>query len=186
MPSEIRIYFEGSSLLKPGFCAFFREISECARQKRCGFKLISARSGDEAERDFEIALREHRSAWPILLRDSEGPARHRSKTPHADRTFWMVEMMEAWFHADKDALAGFYGEGFKKTSLKPNPKVETISKQDLVSGLRAATRRTKQGDYFNHKTSHGPKLLSAIDASLVRAAAPNCERLSQAVLAHLE
>ena len=25
----------------------------------------------------------------------------------------MVEMMEAWFHADKDALEGFYGQNFR-------------------------------------------------------------------------
>jgi hypothetical protein len=98
----------------------------------------------------------------------------------------MVEMMEAWFHADKNALAKFYDdEKFNWGALKPNPKVELIPKRDLVEGLKAATKNTRKGDYFDNKTSHGPKLLEAIDPALVRRAAPNCDRLFEAVLKRL-
>ncbi len=72
-------------------------------------------------------------------------------------------MMESWFHADKDALAKFYGSGLK-------------------SGLKNATRKTDAGDYFDHKTSHGPKLLEAIDPVLVRTAAPNCDKMFKTIL----
>jgi len=44
----------------------------------------------------------------------------------------MVELMEAWFHADKDALEGYYKGGFRKDALKANPNVEEIPKQDLI------------------------------------------------------
>ena len=98
----------------------------------------------------------------------------------------MVEMMESWFHADKDALAKFYGDGFTRNSLKKNPKVEQIPKADLISGLKAATKRAAGGDYFDNKTLHGPKLLAAIDPGKVQQAAPNCRRLFEAVLAKLQ
>ncbi len=95
-------------------------------------------------------------------------------------------MMEAWFHADKEALKEFYGPDFRKNALKPNPNVEKISKADLENGLRAATKNTGKGDYFDNKTSHGPKLLSKIDPGKVRKAAPNCDKLFTAVLLKLE
>lgn len=185
MPAEIRIYFEGDKLLKPGFDAFFGELRRQAREKRCGFRLISSKSGEEACHDFETALKENRKAWPILLIDSEGPLGRKSTGRHAGRTFWMVEMMEAWFHADPGALVKFYGARFQKGALKAIPNVEKIPKKDLEKGLRAATVKTAKGNYFDNKTSHGPQLLAAIDPGLVRQAAPNCDRLFQAILTHL-
>jgi hypothetical protein len=95
----------------------------------------------------------------------------------------MVEMMESWFHADKDALEAYYKSGFRKAALKANPNVEEISKQDLIDGLKAATKDTTKGKY--HKTRHAPALLQSINTALVRKAAPHCERLFKAVLDEL-
>jgi hypothetical protein len=94
-------------------------------------------------------------------------------------------MMESWFYADKDALEQFYGRGFDRGALKPNPKVEQISKKDLMAGLKAATKKTGKRDYCQNKASHGAKILELIDPNLVRQAAPNCERLFAAVLRQL-
>ena len=106
---------------------------------------------------------------------------------HAESIFWMVEMMESWFHADKDALERFYGSGpkFRRNALSANPNVEQISKKDLKNGLSEATKGTSKGDYYDHKTSHGPKLLELIKPELVRKAAPHCQKLFQAVLSKL-
>jgi hypothetical protein len=185
MPAGIRIYFEGHNLLKPGFDSFFKDLKNRAREKRCRFELISSKSGEQGRRDLAIALKAHRNAWTILLRDSEGPLRRNPAAPHADRVFRMVEMMESWFHADQPALADFYGAGFRKSALKANPNVEKIPKEDLEKGLRAATGKTVKGNYFDNKTSHGRQLLAKINPTLVRQAAPNCERLFQAVRKHL-
>ena len=100
----------------------------------------------------------------------------------------MVQMMEAWFHADPDALAKFYGTGFNKGALPGNSgklNVESIAKKDLETGLSAATRKTAKGDYFRHKTAHGPELLARINPNLVRKAAPNCQRLFNQLEGHL-
>jgi len=100
-----------------------------------------------------------------------------------DSIFWMVEAMESWFHADKEALQRFYGKGFRADAMTANPQVEHISKKDLESGLKAAIEKTKKREY--HKTKHAPSLLEAIHPELVRQAAPNCDRLFDIVLAKL-
>src|ERR1039458_4047942 len=197
MPSEIRIYFEGDKGLKPGFHAFFKDLRECARKRRCKLNLVASGSGAAACRDFGIALSEHSSAWNILLRDSEGPfsdqlsralcKEGKWKSSYSASIFWMVEMMESWFHADKVSLAKFYGaDDFKRNALKPNLNVEEIPKRDLEAGLRGATKNTQKGNYYDHKTEHGAALLAMIDPTLVRNAAPNCDRLFTAVLTQLE
>jgi len=121
MCTQIRIYFEGDKLLKSGFDDFFQETKRRARERRCRFLPISAGSGETACRDFGIALRTHPDVWNILLRDSQGPVdanasaslcrQHGWDKSHAGSIFWMVQMMEAWFHADRQALQKFYGNG---------------------------------------------------------------------------
>jgi Domain of unknown function (DUF4276) len=195
MCTEIRIYFEGDRSLKPGFDAFFAEIKNRAGKRHCNFHLIAGSSGETACRYFGLALGTTPDAWNILLRDSEGPAdanssaalcnRHGWDESHADSIFWMVEMMEAWFHADRGALRKFYGAAFKENALAKNPKVEQIPKKDLEEGLSEATKNTGKGDYSDNKTSHGPALLGKLDPELVRKAAPNCQRLFEAVLTRL-
>jgi len=178
MLSEIRIYFEGDKSLKAGFDAFLREIGERASASRCGVWVVA--TGGKPEQDFGIALRKHPAAWNVLLRDSEGPLQANRPASQTDSIFWMVEMMESWFHADKDALESYYKAGFRKDALRANPNVEEIPKRDLIEGLKAATRDTTKGKY--HKTKQAPALLQAIKPALVRKAAPNCERLFKFVL----
>jgi len=103
MLTEIRIYFEGHKSLKSGFAAFSSEIKTRAAEKRCKVEFIAA--GGTPDRDFSIAVRTHPTAWNILLRDSEGP--YNPSLSASDSKFWMVEMMESWFHADKDVLEAF-------------------------------------------------------------------------------
>jgi len=188
MPREMRIYFEGHKNLKAGFDAFLREIKERARTAQWNIRIIA--TGPTPERDFGIALRKHPGASNILLRDSEGPHRpglsaevcQKQGWPsyQADLIFWMVQMMESWFHADKEALERYYGNGFHRSALTANPNVEEISKQDLINGLNAATRNATKGKY--HKTKHAPAILGLIDPARVQQAAPNCKRFFQAVL----
>ena len=193
MFSEIRVYYEGDPLLKPGFHAFFAALRVRARQRRCGFRLIAAK-GTPCQ-DFQIAIETHRDAWNILLKDSEEPdsgslsislcQQNGWDASQSESIFWMVEMMESWFDADKDALERFYGSEFRRQALKANPRVEQISKKDLKAGLSAATGNTRKGDYFDHKTTHGTALLEAINPDLVRQAAPNCQSFFRAVLEKL-
>jgi hypothetical protein len=186
MVRQIFIYYEGDRSLRPGFYEFFRELRTRAQEKRCEFHLVYGKSSPD--KDFRIGIENHPGAWNILLKDSEGPlAGKKSGLEHsgADSIFWMVEMMEAWFHADKATLKQFYSKGFNEGAMKANPDVEQIAKKDLITGLRAVTKKTGKGDYFEHKTTHGPRLLEAIHPELVKKAAPNCRKLFESILARL-
>ena len=88
----------------------------------------------------------------------------------------MVQVMEAWFLADRQVLAGYYGQGFTAGSLPGQPNIELISKQDVFRALRQASKNTKtKGEY--HKTKHGFDLLELIDPNRVRAASVHAEHL---------
>jgi hypothetical protein len=54
----------------------------------------------------------------------------------------MVQCLESWFLADKAALEKYYGRQFMNDNLPGNPNIEEIPKQDVVDGLKAATRGT--------------------------------------------
>ena len=81
--------------------------------------------------------------------------------------------MEAWFLADREALAEFYDDGFLAKSLPGSPtNIEAVLKEDLESRLKQASRQTKtKGEY--HKTRHGFALLALIDPKKVEDASPH-------------
>ena len=88
----------------------------------------------------------------------------------------MVQVMEAWFLADRDALQRYYGREFLVNRLHGSATdVESIPKNDVLLGLIRATERTRKGRY--HKTQHAPDLLELVDVGKVRRNAPACERL---------
>jgi hypothetical protein len=85
----------------------------------------------------------------------------------------MVQAMEAWFMADRSALAEYYGEGFRVRALPSDElHIESIPKDDLEPALVNATRATKtKGEY--HKTRHAFALLVAIDPDKVELGSPH-------------
>jgi hypothetical protein len=96
----------------------------------------------------------------------------------------MVQLMEAWFLADPEALALYYGKDFASNALKKNRRVEEIPKADLLKCLKQATRKTQKGIY--HKTAHAPRILELLDPDKVRKAAPECDRLFREILTEIE
>ncbi len=85
--------------------------------------------------------------------------------------------------ADREALARFYGQGFRATALPAREDVEGIPKADLEAALANATRDTQKGSY--HKIRHGARILELVDPQTVRARAPHCDRLFTIVLGKL-
>lgn len=190
MVTELRIYFEGDNQLRPGFHGFLREIKAAAGRRRCRFQLIEAKG--TPVQDFRDALSTHPDAWNVLMLDSDAPIddsladlcrRKKLDSAHEGSVFWMVVVMEAWFLADVATLKAYYGDGFQENAVTGNPEVEKILKADVYSKLKIATKNTKPGQY--HKTKHAPALLAAIDVGLVRAAAPNCDRMFRIILGKL-
>jgi len=91
----------------------------------------------------------------------------------------MVQAMEAWFLADRDALANFYDGGFLANSLPGSPtNVEAILKDDLEPRLKHASKPTKtKGEY--QKVKHGFALLALIDPTKVGNASPHARRFNE-------
>ena len=87
----------------------------------------------------------------------------------------MVQCMEAWFLADRAALAGYFGNGFSDNSLPRRAKVEEVSKQDLERGLNAATRNSRpKGAY--HKGRDSFAILAELDPDNVAGVSPHAKR----------
>jgi hypothetical protein len=54
----------------------------------------------------------------------------------------MVQCMEAWFLADINALAEYYGQSFNKNPFDKDFRIEKISKHEIFKALEQATRNT--------------------------------------------
>jgi hypothetical protein len=175
--TEIRIHFEGDQALRPGFHRFLSRIRDAAQVRQIDFRLIAAEATPEA--DFQTARKKHPNACNILLRDSEGP-----KPKQKTSVFWMVQLMEAWFLADPEALVAYYGQGFVINALRKNPRVEEIPKDDVIECLKQAIWNTHKRHY--HKTAHAPRILELLDPDRVRKAAPECDRLFREILTEIE
>ena len=187
---SVKVYVEGGgdhnkaleSECRRGFSKFFERAGlkdRLPRVVRCG-------SRQQAYERFRTA-QESRSQdeLPVLLIDSEGPLTQRSKWEDArlrrpqgaseDQLHLMVQAMEAWFHADRDALERYYGDGFRPGSLSQRTSIEDVPRADLFNGLARATKDCTKGEYS--KGQHSFQILAEVDPAKVRAACPHAELL---------
>ena len=92
----------------------------------------------------------------------------------------MVQFMEAWFLADRDALASYFGNGFNENPLPRQVEVEHVSKLDIERGLNTATGQCKRGRY--HKGRHSFAILAELNPRKVTDASPHAKRLIDTLL----
>ncbi len=186
---SVRVYVEGGGNNKDtikrcneGFSTYCQKLAPANRRPR----IVACGGRQQAFNRFVTALQ---NAEPgetcILLVDSEGPVNSGSSAQYLHdrdgwnfpalnhhRVFLMVQAMEAWFFADREALAEFYGKGFVAKSLPGSAaNVEAIPKNDLEPKLKHASRPTTKGEY--HKVKHGFALLALIDPAKVASASPH-------------
>ena len=113
----------------------------------------------------------------VLLVDSEGPTseglgvwshlkdRDKWNPPEGvfdDNAHLMVQCMEAWFLADRETLAGFFGTGFQSSALPGRTDVENVSKKRLFDALQNATRKCRPKGRYD-KGRHSFELLGQLD-----------------------
>lgn len=187
---NVKVYVEGGgdtnalkTRCRQGFSEFFRKAGLEGRMPR----IVASGGRQQTFDDFCTALKKSGvDDFIILLVDSEAPvaagtgswshlkARDNWNKPAAatdENAHLMVQCMEAWFLADKDTLAAFFGGGFNRNALPSRTDVENISKHDLFNGLKNATRHcNKKGEYGKGK--HSFDILAQIDISKVTAASP--------------
>lgn len=153
--------------------------------------IVASGSRDQAYRDFSRSLASDPDSFAVLLVDSEDPVvAGKTATAHLrDRDPWtrlpdgqvhlMVQCMEAWFLADKEMLAQYYGNGFNESALPRNPKIEEISKRDVLRGLERATAQTRKKTY--HKTRHGFDIVERLDPYAVQRLSPFADAFFKAL-----
>jgi hypothetical protein len=189
---NVKIYVEGGgnrnkvleAQCRRGFKKFFQEAGIPDRS----LSVVACGGGHRAYESFRRSHEQARGKYfPILLVDSEAPVTQTDRWKHVrllngdgwqrppgaspDQIHLMVQAMEAWFHADKEALQRYFGEGFHPAALSQRLDIETIPKADLFSGLKRATKDClKKGEYS--KGQHSFEVLARVDPSKVKAASP--------------
>jgi hypothetical protein len=176
----VTIYVEGASSgsrCREGFAEYCAKVAP----EGCRFRIVACGGRNQAFDDFRTAIRSGQRC--ALLVDSERAVEpgvssedhllrwDRQTFPNDSQrdVFLMVQAMEAWFFADREAVAAYYGQGFRPNALRGDERnVEIILKDDLVPSLISATTGTKtKGAY--QKVRHGFDLLAMISPEKVEA-----------------
>lgn len=93
-----------------------------------------------------------------------------------DHCHLMVQCMEAWFLADRQALQNFFVQGFNAKVLPATANaIEMISKQKIYQSLDDATKHCKTKAPYG-KGEHSFKLLALIDPAKVTTASEWAKR----------
>ena len=140
------------------------------------------RCGDRASafRRFSVAVREAGdNELPVLLVDSERPANkgqsawehlqhsdgwHQPRAADETQAYLMVQAMEAWLMADRDALRDYFGRGFSENRLPGQSDPEQIPPNRLESSLKDASSGCGR-QYAKGTVSF--EILGRVDASKV-------------------
>ena len=167
----MNVYLEGGNHLRIPMRSFLRR----AVGNNIDLDVRPCRDRGRTIRLFSQTL----SSDSLLLIDSDGDDLNELRRDVSTRTrlsdargrsFFMVQLMEAWFLADRECLASYYGASFRAGRL-PGNQPEDVAKNDVMDSLRQATQETPKGAY--HKTDHAPELLNQLNPETVYSVCPS-------------
>jgi hypothetical protein len=178
----------------------FRELLKSAgfegrmpATKACGGR-------NAAYNSFKAALRNtKRGEYPVLLVDSEAPVSQSSAWQHLktrdgwkrpvgaeeDQAQLMVQCMESWCVADREALREFFGDALHENPL-PNPDhhLEAKTKESVQKALVSATHACGP-DKGYEKGQRSFELLGRLDPAKLKKRLPHFARLCKMLDAKL-
>ncbi|WP_438945729.1 DUF4276 family protein [Sediminibacterium sp.] len=200
----VKVYVEGGgdsnalrTACRAGFAEFLKKTGLIGKMPR----IVACGSRKDAYDSYCIAIEKGEDA--LLLVDSEAAVNAIAQNPPNDPLKWqpwihlderegdkwprpdiatdlqchlMVECMESWFLADRNALKSFFGNGFKENQLPPETNaIENITKNEIFQSLTNATSECKTKAKYG-KGEHSFKLLSKIDPNKIITASPWAKR----------
>ena len=124
------------------------KVIPCGNRRKTFDKFCTA-FANAADNDFIVLLVDSEAP----LGQSAGPWQHLRNRDNWDKpadalddtAHLMVQCMEAWFLADKEALAGYFGDGFNLNSLPNRSEIEEVSKREIEQGLKMALTAVQEG-----------------------------------------
>jgi len=199
-----KLYVEGGGDGKPlrSECReAFSKFLEKAGLRGAMPRIVACGSRNDAYGRFCTAIGQGQKAF--LLVDSEGPvdASLAAGSPEGWRPWehlrrrddwtqpasssdgdchFMVQAMESWFLADKEALAAFFGQGFQEGALPSQSAVEVVAKEEVLRGLKQASRNCKTQKPYD-KGPHSFKILALIEPEKIGKASPWAKRFVDAL-----
>ena len=205
MSQIVRVYIEGDSALRLAFNTFFNNaLGNCQMRKNVRLEVNALGGRSDAVKRFNQALEKHeKDVVCILLVDSEGPLDEGLKVKdnlqrslkgnsklenpfsvsdlaHEDYLYLMVQCMEAWFLADREKLAAYFGQRLDAQLLPKGNNVEAMSVEEVVDGLKRATKGKepkKEHTRMYGKVKDAVALLKVIRPAEVASKSPQCQRL---------
>lgn len=190
----VKLYVEGGGdvdLLRNQCREGFRRFLEAAGVKGRMPRIVASGSREMAFNNFLTAVAHPRSGeLPLLLVDSEAPVadgatvwQHlktsdgwmRPEAAGDDQAFLMVQCMEAWFLADRETLADFFGKEFNGNTIPQWKDLEAVGKSQILKALRSATARCERKPYEKGKVSFD--LLGRIDPAKVESVGKHAKAL---------
>ena len=157
----VRIFIEGGGtasdqVFTEGWRKFFVAAGLLGRMPR----VVRGEGREQTFDKFKTALQRRRpNELPILLVDSEGPVadghspwqhlRNRDNWDQPigaadDSAYLMVQVMETWFLADRDALRSFFGPQLNENHFREWPNLEDVHKDTAVNALERATSNCRK------------------------------------------
>ena len=187
------LYIEGGgdnrrlgAQFREGWTSFFQRAGFGDRMP----KVVRGGTRQQTFSRFVTALRDSQGGTvPILLVDSEGPVAaahsvwqhlrtcdrwHKPAAAGDDQAFLMVQVMETWFLADRNALQTYFGERFMTNAIRQWPQLEEVPGETVFDALEKATVGCSK-PYVKGKVAS--ELLAQIDPRLVEDACPHAKGL---------
>ena len=189
---KVQLYVEGGGTkiqrtqCRKAFQAFFKNADLRGHLPR----VFASGSRNDAYDAFCTALKDKEVDFAILLVDSEEAVDpnvtsrshlrqagwDKLTNVHDDQVHLMVQCMEAWFLADPKSLEDYFKRGFNARALPRRRPVEAIPKDDLLNGIKFATRKTRNDKAYD-KGDDSFKIFQMLDSELVRKAFPRAKHL---------
>ena len=188
---RVRIFIEGGGTASDGvFTEGWRKFFVAAGLLGQMPRVVRGEGREQTFDKFKTALQRRRpDELPILLVDSEGPVadghsawqhlRHQDnwEQPQGaadDGAYLMVQIIETWFLADREALRGFFGPQLNENHFREWPTLEEVHKDSVLNALERATSNC-QKPYRKGRVSF--ELLGQIDPQRVAEACPHAGQL---------